>query len=438
MKEKTEKTYEKLEQGLKEKKSVVIRIGGRRLAVHPEKDRARWTICWHDGVKRQKKNVSDDAEVRGLVKRIIAAFEQGEKVVDNLSAERLSEYIDIDTTLRGVNLHELVAHYKEHLERKSTPLSTVCEMYLSARSDNSPRHCDTLRLHLQKLCSKFKGSINAIKAQDLDEYLLNTFPGLKTRLGHRGTICALFAFAQRKGILPIGFTEAQKSERPKISVVEPCTVSSQDMTRLLNECTNPRLASFLAIAAFAGCRSAEIQRLKWKDIWEEDPRIVLGVHITKTKRRRIAEVSPNLKAWIDILRREPEEYVTYPESEFYTLYAHLSDLCKKLDITKEQNALRHTFVSCHLELHRDAPRTAKSAGHSLAMLETNYLKLVPLSEAEAWFNIFPTEGKTYDPIVIRSKRVRMNTVAVVVAAIAARNKSAKQYQERNKYAKPTK
>jgi len=72
------------------------------------------------------------------------------------------------------------------------------------------------------------------------------------------------------------------------------------------------------------------------------------------------------------------------------------------------------------------------------MLETNYLKLVPLSEAEAWFNIFPTEEKTYDPIVIRSKRVRMNTVAVVVAAIAARNKSAKQYQERNKYAKPTK
>ena len=431
-----EKKYTELEKALNSKKKFAIKIGGRKVVIYPASNRDQWTLCWHDGIKRQRKAISSKSEVLSLVKKIVAAFEQGKKVVDNLSAERLSEYVDVDTTLRGVNLRELVAFYKEHLEHKSTPLSKVCEMYLSASFDNSPRQRDTVRLHLQRLRSKFKGSINAIKAQDLDEYLLNTFPGSKTRLNNRVTICALFAFAQRKGILPFGFTEAQKSERPKISVVEPCTVSSQDMTKLLEECTNPRLASFLAIAAFAGCRSAEIQRLKWKDI--RDDGIILGMNITKTKRRRIAEVSPNLKAWIDVLRRDPEEYVTYPESEFYTIYAHLSSLCKKLDITKEQNALRHTFVSCHLELHRDAPRTSKSAGHSLAMLETNYLKLVPLSEAEAWFNIFPTEGKTYDPIVVRAKRVRMNTVAVVTAAIAARNESAKKYQERNKYAKPTK
>ena len=412
-----EKIYEKLEQGLKAKKSVVIKIGGRRLAVNPDRTRDRWTICWHDGIKRHRKFISDEAEVRRVVERIVAAFEQGEKVVDNLSAERLSDYIDIDTTLRGVNLHELVAHYKAHVNQQSTPLSEVCEKYRESISGKSERHQNTVRLHLKKLCAAFKGSISAIKATDIDEYLKG-FPGAKTKKNHRVTICSVFAFAQRKGILPFGFTEAQKSERPTTLVVEPCVVSSVDMTKLLSECSNKRLASYIAIAAFAGVRSAEIQRLKWSDIRDEVDdegfgAIVLGPRITKTNRRRIAEVPPNLKAWVDKLRGEPDDFVTYPEERFYVLYDNLQKLCKKLAVTKQQNAFRHTFVSCHLELHRDGPRTAKSAGHSLSMLETNYLKLVSRSEAEAWFNIFPAESRKYDPVVIRPIRSRRLTKDLV-------------------------
>lgn len=404
-----EKTYEKLEQGLEAKKSVIIRIGGRRLAVHPEKGRDRWTICWHDGIKRQKKNISDEAEVQGLVKRIVAAFEQGEKIVDNLTSERMREYVEADTTLRGVNLAQLVKFYEEHVANQSISVSRLCDLFLASRQENSPRHKSSIRLHLDKFSKTFRGSISAVKATAIDEYLLKNFPGPKTRLNHRVSICSLFAFGQRKGYLPAGFTEAQKTERPKILVVEPCTVSSHDITKLLNECTNKRLTSFLVVSAFAGCRAAETQRLKWKDIRHDG--VILGTTITKTGRRRIAEVSPNLLAWVELLRGEPEDFVTYPEGEFYNLYANLHRLCKKAGVVREQNALRHTFVSCHLELHRDPPRTSKTAGHSLAMLETNYLKLVSREEAEAWFNIFPPEGKTYDPVVLRPKRRKKNLAA---------------------------
>jgi integrase len=280
------------------------------------------------------------------------------------------------------------------------------------------------------LCAAFKGSIAAIKATDIDEYL-KSYPGAKTKKNHRVSICSVFAYAQRKGILPVGLTEAQKSERPTTSIVEPCVVSSQDLTKLLSECTNKRLAAYMAIAAFAGVRSAEIQRLRWRDIREEVDdagfgAIVLGPKITKTNRRRIAEVSPNLRAWIDKLRGEPDEFVTYPEEEFYSLYEHLSKLCKKLGVTKEQNAFRHTFVSCHIELHRDGPRTAKTAGHSLTMLETNYLKLVSRNEADAWFKIFPPETKTYAPVVLKPKRSNRR----IKDLIAERNTSYQQQQKR--------
>ena len=421
-----EKAYEKLEQGLKAKKTVVIRIGGRRLAIHPEKSRDRWTICWHDGIKRQRKNISDEAEVRGLVKKIVAAFEQGEKVVENLTAERMRDYVEADTTLRGVNLAQLVKFYQEHVANQSINVSRLCELFLASRQENSPRHKSSIRLHLDKFSKTFRGSISAVKATAIDEYLLKNFPGPKTRLNHRVSICSLFAFGQRKGYLPAGFTEAQKTERPKILAVEPCTVSSQDMTKLLTECTNKRLASFLVVSAFAGCRAAETQRLLWKDVRSDG--IILGPKITKTGRRRIAEVSPNLQAWVESLRGESEELVTYPEDEFYNLYANLQRLCQKAGVAREQNALRHTFVSCHLELHRDPPRTSKTAGHSLTMLETNYLKLVSREEAEAWFNIFPPEGKTYDPVVFKPRKPKRRNKDVV----AERNALFQQQQQQKR------
>jgi hypothetical protein len=47
------------------------------------------------------------------------------------------------------------------------------------------------------------------------------------------------------------------------------------------------------------------------------------------------------------------------------------------------------------------------------MLETNYLKLVSRSEAEAWFNIFPPEGKTYDPVVLKPRKPKRRNKDVV-------------------------
>lgn len=413
----TEKIEAKLSEALSRKTKFKLKIGGRRLDVYPANKRNAWTICWHDGVERQRKSVSDESDLRTLVKKIVEAFEQGEKVVENLTAERMRDYVEADTVLRGVNLAELVKFYQDHIASQSISVSKARDLFLESRQENSPRHKSSIRLHLEKFCKTFRGSLGAVKATDIDGYLIKNFPNPKTRLNHRVSICSLFAFAQRKGYLSAGLTEAQKTERPKILVVEPCTVSSDSMIRLLHECTNKRVASFLAVSAFAGCRSAETQRLKWKDV--RDDGIILGPNITKTGRRRIAEVSPNLKAWVGLLRGEPDDFVTYPENQFYNLYAHLQSLCKKTGVVREQNALRHTFVSCHLELHRDPPRTSKTAGHSLMMLETNYLKLVSREEAEAWFNIFPQVGKTYDPVVLREKKRKKNLVAERNAQFAA-------------------
>lgn len=413
-------SLQKIATAVKSRKSETIKIGAHKIQLYcgGSAARARFALCWYDGTKRERFESTNPETVVDYAENIIKAAEFGSQAVQGLSVERVQEYLEADTLLDGVNIVELVKHYKEHVKTHTMMSQEIAELYLAAGSDNSSRHKDSVRLHLTKFCKAFKGPISSIKAPALDDYLTKNFKHPKTRLNHRITICSFFSFAERKGYIPVN--EAKKTERPKIKVVEPSVVSSQDMTALLENCTSKRVAAFLAVSGFAGCRSSETQRLCWKDIREDG--IFLHTHITKTKRRRIAEISANLAAWLKLLRGNPDDFITYPEEEFYTLYEKIRALCKTTGLKRDKNALRHTFASCHLELHRDPPRTSKTAGHSLATLEKDYLKLVPYEEAERWFNIFPTTEKTFDAEVTKPKRRFKRLVAERNAAVNKTNK----------------
>jgi integrase len=381
---------ERLEKAVRERRSTALKLGPHTIKIYAAKDRPRYTICWYDGLKRERRESADPESVIATVQDLIKAYKLGKAAEDKITHDRVQEYIEADTALSGVNLSELVKFYREHMALHNKSVSAVVKEFLAAGSSNSQRHKDTVRLHLAKFCRTFQGQISHIRAAAIDKYLQKTFPNQKTRLNHRITVCSLFRFAQRKGYLPSGFTEAEKSERPRVPVSEPETISSSDLKKMLGLCQDKKLTAFLVVGAFAGCRASETQRLKWSDV--KDDSIILGPTITKTRRRRIAEMPENLQSWVKKLRGKDSDFVTYSEDEFYTLYAKLGSLCDTAGVPWKKNCLRHSFVSCHLELHRDPPRTSKTAGHSLNMLETSYLKLVDQSEAASYFNIFSPEN----------------------------------------------
>lgn len=424
----------RFEIALQKKTPLSLKFGAAKidLYISEPNGKTHYTVCWYDGPKRKRFGTTRTDSALEQIKALVGAAALGHETASKISYSRVQEYVEADTVLQGVNLADLVAFYKSHVQQPSATLDKVCELYIEAAADKSQRYRETLRHYTKRLREAFPGvSIASIKADALDKYLLANFPNPKTRNNHRGALCSLFAFAQRKNFLPVGLTEAKKTERPTNKVVEPCTVSSQDMTKLLNECTDKRLVAFLAIGAFAGCRAAEIIRMKWKHVHEDS--IVLPPEITKTNRRRIADVPQNLAAWLKPLRGEPEENVTYPQS--HKVYRRTLKLFRKTGITRDQNALRHTFVSCHLEKHCDPSRTAKTAGHSLAVLEQHYLKLVSKSDAEAWFNIFPSEDKKYVPVVerpTRHSRPGQKTWRTICAARNATVKVGKTKQQTKK------
>jgi integrase len=65
---------------------------------------------------------------------------------------------------------------------------------------------------------------------------------------------------------------------------------------LLSLQKNPWSRPLYAIAAFAGVRWGEIERLEWKDI--QDNEIVVTSGKAKTRSRRVVDIQPNLKAFL--------------------------------------------------------------------------------------------------------------------------------------------
>ena len=61
---------------------------------------------------------------------------------------------------------------------------------------------------------------------------------------------------------------------------------------------------FLAIGAFAGLRSTEIERLDWRDVKFETGFVVVEAGKAKTASRRQVEMRPNLRKWLETLAKK--------------------------------------------------------------------------------------------------------------------------------------
>jgi integrase len=189
--------------------------------------------------------------------------------------------------------------------------------------------------------------------------------------------------------------ETRKHKPKDVTVWTP-----EQATRLLNAAEEDFLAP-LAISLFAGCRSEEIFRLHWEDI--RNGHIVLKAGITKTAQRRTIEVQKNLAAWLNVAnprgdkagRIWPHSRRAFSRAQYRTALntAVAADpeggVAAVAAIKWLRNASRHSFVSYRCAACSDRAKVATECGHTVQVLNSNYLELVLPAEAERYFNIFP-------------------------------------------------
>ena len=143
---------------------------------------------------------------------------------------------------------------------------------------------------------------------------------------------------------------------------------------------------YVAIGLFAGIRTAEIERLDWKEIDLEAKTIEVTAEKSKARKRGIVDMSENLVAWIKPYAKKSGAVA--PSSPDW----HFGEVRKLTKIEAwPKNAMRHSAASYHLALHKNAALTANLLRHeNTRTLFAHYRELVKPKDAELYWKIEPS------------------------------------------------
>ena len=135
-----------------------------------------------------------------------------------------------------------------------------------------------------RFSADFPQHICDITTPDILDWLDRLGLSNRSYANYRTVLHTLFGFAVARGLVadnPVKATQAVKADDVAIQIFTP-----SEMRKLLATTSNEFLPS-IVLGAFAGLRSAEIERLTWDDIRLTERHIIVGKDKAKTASRRI-------------------------------------------------------------------------------------------------------------------------------------------------------
>jgi integrase len=140
----------------------------------------------------------------------------------------------------------------------------------------------------------------------------------------------------------------------------------------------------LAVSLFAGLRAIEVGRLDWSEIGSSH--IEVTARKSKTRQRRLVEILPNLRAWLDLTPPASRVGPVFPFRQWMTM----TKAARNTGLVVGRNAFRHSFASYHLANFHSADKTALQLGHhNTDMLFRHYREVVTPEAAAAYFSLVP-------------------------------------------------
>jgi integrase len=131
-------------------------------------------------------------------------------------------------------------------------------------------------------------------------------------------------------------------------------------------------------------RPMEVHRLRWEDIDLSGGYIHVSALKSKTRQRRLVQISGNLSKWLNLKGNLPCK----------NFVKRFNAVRLAAGINKwPHDALRHSFASYHLAMHGSADRTATEMGHrGTDMLFRHYRELVSNKDAKDFWAIVPKKS----------------------------------------------
>jgi integrase len=274
--------------------------------------------------------------------------------------------------------------------KRSITVNKLGEEFIANRGakGKSEIYIRDLTIRLRRFKSSMGDRITAeITSSDVDHWLQSLNVGPQSQNNFRAVLSAMWTFAVRRGYAATNVIQLVD----KMSVVRDHvpTFSVEQLTKLL-AAAPPDYLPVLAIGAFAGLRPEEINKLQWENLDFQERTIRVNASAAKTRKKRFAEISDNLAAWL-----KPYAGRTGPVAP-PNLQKLRRATMKAAKIEKwPPDVLRHSFASAHYAFHRDPARTAVIMGHrDQNMLLTHYRDLMKPSEAAKYWQIAPETAST--------------------------------------------
>lgn len=251
------------------------------------------------------------------------------------------------------------------------------------KAQSSKRNLQDLKNRLGKFAVDFQKDCCDVSTSEIQNWLDELDLSNRSKINYRRTIHTLFAFAEKRGFAadnPATATEVGKADEVSIEIYTPAEIQK------LLKAASSEFLPVIVLGAFAGLRSAEIERLDWEDLSFDDSHIVVGKDKAKTVSRRVVPIWDNCAEWLAQYQNFTGKIWRGDESKFHKTQRSSAE---SAGVTWKSNALRHSYASYRFAQTSDAGRVAGELGNTADVVHKHYRALVSAKDAEKWFSIRP-------------------------------------------------
>jgi integrase len=296
----------------------------------------------------------------------------------------------------------IVAAARLYLEKNpaalpSKPVPQLVEELLAHKKARgaSPRYVEDLRSRLGRFGEAFKVPVASVTAASVQGYLDKLKASPQTVLNTRRVLSLLFSFAVARGLLRKADNPMEHVEKVAVRSSGSVEIFKPSEVAKLLQAAPENFKPCLALAAFAGLRSAELERLSWADIDLQRGFVTVAAHKSKTGSRRLVPIALNLKAWLASYADQSGPVWGGNHKGFYDAQQAAAEAA---GVKWKANALRHSFASYRLAEVQSAAQVALELGNSPAVVFKHYRELCSPAEASTWFNVLPEAPANVTPL----------------------------------------
>lgn len=374
---------------------------------------------WYEGTRQRNRFFSTEAAREEFIQEFSRTNERADPALPQIEPSKLLRWqqaMQIAPEADPVEVFQFWARVKKQKEKlENRRLQDAANAYIQSmeRVGRNASYIGHVRRALADLQDEYGNrNVRDFDGQKLSDYLFGLPYSKVTIRNKRNYFLGAFGWWEKQGW--VEDNPVKKVESPVVQDKEPGILTVAETRQLfrVNEKVDPEICGLLALGAFAGMRSSAISRIDHSEIDFQQRGILTPAEKTKKKRRQwIEDLPDNLWEW---LKKTPPQAFKMSHRQMLHrrsmalkragLLIEADDLAREnakrdrqgLELVDQspkcppKNALRHSFVTYHVALHRNPGKTALIVSHrDQDCLYRHYLGIANQKDAGRYFDIRP-------------------------------------------------